>query len=90
MFDLYLTGTYKKDLKLLAKRGYDLNLLANVVSDLRIPKQLPPHNHPHPLTGNYSGFEECHIRGDWLLIYRYHENDVLELTRTGTHSDLFR
>jgi len=34
---------------------------------------------------------ECHIQNDWLLIYQI-QNDilVLELTRTGTHADLFK
>lgn len=39
------------------------------------------------LSGNWGGFQECHIQSDWLLIYRIDGND-LYLTRTGTHSDL--
>ena len=90
MLDLFLTGKYKRDLKVLAKRGYDLELLADVVDKLRILEQLPAKNHQHSLAGGWVGFDECHISGDWLLIYRYHGDDLLELTRTGTHSDLFR
>lgn len=42
------------------------------------------------LTGDYIGFRECHIRPDWLLIYRVDgEQLMLFLFRTGTHSDLF-
>lgn len=45
----------------------------------------------HQLSGNFSDFRECHIEPDWLLIYRIYEDEViLELIRTGTHSDLFR
>ena len=42
------------------------------------------------LTGNFSGYYECHIKPDWLLIYLI-ENDILTFTLidTGTHSDLF-
>ncbi|WP_174854847.1 type II toxin-antitoxin system mRNA interferase toxin, RelE/StbE family [Streptococcus suis] len=42
------------------------------------------------LTGNFSGYYECHIIPDWLLIYLI-ENDILTLTLidTGAHSDLF-
>lgn len=41
------------------------------------------------LTGDYGGFREYHITRDWLLIYRYRENELLLLlSRTGTHSDL--
>ena len=33
---------------------------------------------------------ECHIKPDWLLIYKYIDNDlVLLLFATGSHSDLF-
>jgi len=37
-----------------------------------------------------TGFRECHITPDLLLVYLI-EKDVLvlTLTRTGTHSDLF-
>lgn len=38
---------------------------------------------------NYKGMRECHIEPDWLLIYRIEaERLILELIRTGTHSDL--
>ena len=44
----------------------------------------------HDLKGRYSGFRECHIQPDWLLIYLA-EDEILTLTLvdTGTHSDLF-
>ena len=52
---------------------------------------LPPEYRDHALIGNYQGVRECHIRPDWLLIYKINENVlVLELLRTGSHSDLFR
>jgi mRNA interferase YafQ len=44
----------------------------------------------HPLKSNWKGFLECHIEPDWLLIYRLNEDkEVLELARTGSHSELF-
>ena len=40
--------------------------------------------------GNWEGYRECHILPDWLLVYKYIEDElILYLTRTGTHSDLF-
>ena len=44
----------------------------------------------HALSGDYTGFRECHIQPDWLLVYRV-DGDALELFlfRIGTHSDLF-
>lgn len=51
---------------------------------------LPSKYRDHPLTGDYSGFRECHIRPDWLLIYKIEEEILtLTLTRTGSHSELF-
>ncbi|HEY5510370.1 MAG TPA: type II toxin-antitoxin system YafQ family toxin [Prolixibacteraceae bacterium] len=44
----------------------------------------------HLLSGNYNGYWECHIKPDWLLIWRQDDKTkVIELVRTGTHSDLF-
>ena len=47
----------------------------------------------HALRGNYVGYREYHIKPDWLLIYKKTDNNelqILELARTGTHSDLFK
>ena len=89
MLDLKYTGKIKKDLKLCQKRGLDLRLLEKVIDTLRIPEPLSARNREHDLRGEYTGFKECHIAPDWLLIYRYN-NGYLELIRTGTHSDLFK
>ena len=43
------------------------------------------------MSGNWAGHRECHVLPDWLLIYRIEDNVlVLTLSRTGSHSDLFR
>ena len=91
MLDVVLSNQFKKDLKLASKRGYDLNLLNNVVEKLANEEVLDAKYKEHELSGNYKGFKECHIQPDWLVIYRS-ENDilVLTLTRTGTHSELFK
>ena len=56
---------------------------------LREDADLPAACRPHKLSGNYSGYWECHIAPDWLLIYVYPDDDTLGLIRMGTHSDLF-
>lgn len=39
---------------------------------------------------DYNGMRECHIEPDWLLIYQIVRNElILNLVRTGSHSDLF-
>ena len=85
------TGQFKKDLKLCQKRGLDISLIAAVIKLLSVGKQLPEKYQDHALSGNFAGCRECHILPDWLLIYEYSDSSlILYLTRTGTHSDLFK
>ena len=88
MLDVRYSARFKKDLKNCGKRHYQTERLKQVVEVLRIPEALPPKNSDHHLSGNYTGYRECHIGPDWLLIYRYQENELF-LYRTGTHADLF-
>lgn len=83
------TTQFKRDYKLAMRRGLKIELLENVIATLAMGESLPEKNKDHALSGNWSGYRECHIQPDWLLVYRM-ENDVLvlTLTRTGTHSDL--
>ena len=90
MLDIVLSNQFKKDLKLMNKRGVNLELLDTVVNKLANNEVLDEKYYDHALTGNYIGYRECHIKPDWLLIYRINNNELyLFLSRTGTHSDLF-
>lgn len=90
MLDVVLSNQFRRDLKLAAKRGYDLDLLDEIVTKLANKETLPEKNRDHNLTGKYAGFRECHIQPDWLLVYRVDETEIiLFLSRTGTHADLF-
>ncbi|WP_314905237.1 type II toxin-antitoxin system YafQ family toxin [Selenomonas artemidis] len=85
------TSRFQKDLKRIAKRGYDTELLSAVIKKLANGEPLEQKHHDHMLTGNYIGCRECHITLDWLLIYEISDDTLLlYLTRTGTHSDLFK
>ena len=89
-YEIEITNKFKKDYKLIKKRGYDINLLKHVVKMLAYGEKLPPEFLDHSLSGNYHGYRECHIEADWLLVYKIEKNTVvLILSRTGTHSDLF-
>ncbi|MBQ7596980.1 MAG: type II toxin-antitoxin system YafQ family toxin [Clostridia bacterium] len=91
MLKVLRTGKFDRDLKRLQKRGYDLSKMNAVVTLLADEQPLPEKNRDHDLKQNYRGFRECHIEPDWLLIYQVNKgNLILILTRTGTHSDLFR
>lgn len=87
MLDVEYTSKFKKDFKTCVKRGYNMQLLQDVIDVLRIPESLPPKNKDHNLKGNFKEYRECHIEPDWLLIYNQTDK-VLKLARTGTHSDL--
>ena len=91
MLTLVLTKKFKQDYKRVKKSGKNLKLLEEVVDLLLAEQTLPEKYKDHALTGNFSGFRECHIQPDWLLIY-YIENKTLSLTltRTGTHSLLYK
>ena len=85
------TTKFQKDLKRIQKRGYDISLLTEIIKSLASGEKLPEKNRDHSLSGDYSGCRECHITPDWLLIYEIDNGElILYLTRTGTHSDLFR
>ena len=91
LLELKTTSQFRKDLKRLAKRGLDIDLLDEVIHTLRQRKPLDPRHRDHMLVGDYSGFRECHILPNWLLIYLVDGvNLVLTASRTGTHADLFR
>ena len=84
------TSAFKRDYKLMMKRHLPIEKLQAIVEKLRNGEKLPPANRDHALTGNWANHRECHIVPDWLLIYQIHEDIlILELTRTGSHSDLF-
>ncbi|WP_317854577.1 type II toxin-antitoxin system YafQ family toxin [Chakrabartyella piscis] len=88
--EVKFTSQFKKDLKLAKKQNKPIEELFVVIEQLANQETLEPKYHDHPLSGNYSGYRECHIQPDWLLIYGV-KNDILTLVlyRAGSHSDLF-
>jgi mRNA interferase YafQ len=85
----YYTNLIKKQLKLLEKRGYKMSLFKEVVDMLLDGVPLPEKYRDHALTGNKTGYRDCHIKGDWVLIYKIDKNVLtLVLSETGTHSDI--
>ena len=89
IYELILTGKFKKSLKRAKKRGLDISLLEEVVDMLQNDIKLEDKYRDHELKGNFKGFRECHIQPDWLLMY-LKEEDVLTLTLvdTGSHAEL--
>ena len=88
MKSLLLTGKFQRDWKRLERRGYDRARLDAIVDAIRGGRPLPISTRAHRLKGQWKGFWDCHIAGDWVLIYEVTGEEVT-LVRTGTHSDLF-
>jgi mRNA interferase YafQ len=90
MLTFTTTSQYRRERKLAEKRGRNISLLNGIINTLLEEKPLDPKHRDHPLSGDYTGFRECHVQPDWLLIYTVDAGQlVLTASRTGTHSDLF-
>jgi len=93
MFNIDASNKFLKDLRLLKKRSVkDLAALKEIISLLAENghRAIPPKHVPHKLSGKYKGYWECHVKPDLLLIWEEKETlRLIELVRTGTHSDLF-
>jgi mRNA interferase YafQ len=49
---------------------------------------LPRRYFDHPLSGAWSGFRDCYIRPDLVLIYEKPNADTLRLVRLSSHGEL--
>lgn len=90
MLTIKRTSQFKKDFRRAIKQGRNITDLNLVIEKLANEEILEDKYPDHALKGEWSGFRECHINPDWLLIYlRDDKNLILSLTRTGSHEDLF-
>ena len=89
MLTLKTTTRFEKDYKKARKAGRDISRLKRVMAWIANEQPLPPELRDHKLIGNYRGRRECHLAGDWLLIYKIDGNTVV-FERTGSHSELLR
>jgi len=88
-YEIVQTARFRKELKQIVRRGYNLQLMDEVVEKLAARTSLDKKHRDHALSGRWSGYRECHITSDWLLIYQIFDDVlVLSLSRTGTHADL--
>ncbi len=89
MKQVHFTKRFKKDLKKVLSQGRLYEDFEAIVDQLTQNQTLDKSYKPHKLSGEYSQFWECHIKPDWLLIYKF-DTSNLWLVRTGSHSELFR
>lgn len=90
-WELRPTTRFRKDVRMLKKRGRDLKKLEAALCLLQETGELPASYRPHPLRGELSGCLDAHIEPDWLLIYEVlFEQRIIVLRRSGRHVDIFR
>ena len=68
------------------KRRKDMNKIYDIIVNLIWNEPLPEHCREHGLSGNYEGLTDCHIQGDWIMIYRKSDEKIV-FYFTGSHSD---
>lgn len=83
------TSQYKKDYKRFRNNPVKIQKLFKILQLLQSEIPIPAEYSPHSLTGNYSGYMECHIESDFLLIWYDPHSDQIDLVRLGSHSELF-
>lgn len=84
------TKSFVKDWDKLSRAGrYDMRQLKEAMM-LLIANDAPlgPEWLDHPLKGDWADHRECHIGGDFLLIYQVEGNSI-NFVRAGTHAELF-
>ena len=87
---------FSKDWERLSKSGrYDMNRLKEAIVLLIANEgMLPAEWKDHPLKGGWAGYRECHVGGDFLLIYQVDDEagkgGMIVFVRAGTHSELFK
>jgi len=89
MLILDYSSQFKKDFKKITKLSIpEIIEVGHVISTLQKSLILDAKYVDHALVGNWHDFRDCHIKPDFVLIYRIHET-YLQLARIGTHNDVF-
>lgn len=84
---LILKKKFSKDVERMKRTGRDMSRLAEVIDLLAEGEPMPSNYRDHQLGGNFKDYRECHLGGDWLLLYQLTEESVI-FVRTGSHSEL--
>jgi mRNA interferase YafQ len=84
--DFAFTNQFKKDLKLMEKRRKNMDKTYEIMALLIWGEPLPERCREHGLSGNYERLADCHIEGDWVMIYRKSDEKIV-FYYTGNHSD---
>lgn len=89
MKELRFSTQYKKDAKRFRNQPKKMEKVAALLQMLRDEIPIPDVYKPHLLTGNYAGCMECHIEGDFLLVWIDETDNLIGVLRLGSHSEIF-
>lgn len=81
-YELYESPMYIEDRECLEKRGHDLSGLDEAIALLLDGERLPRRYKIHGPESDSDGLWNCHMKGGWILLYRYSkERMILEAVR---------
>ena len=88
-YTIDFSNRYKSQHKKLSAK--DAQKVDTIIRRLADGESLEPKYHDHTLKGDYSGFRECHIKPDLLLIYQKQDDKlILYCLNVGSHSEIFK
>ena len=93
MYEIRLTKSFRKSLKRIVRSGQHKSIedeLIDVLGTISKKHDLPRRYKDHALKGEYSGYSECHLKPDLLLIYQIDTREnVVYAVDIGSHPELF-
>ncbi len=90
-YTIKFTNDFKRAYKKIKKQGKDIRKLKSIIIKLANEELLEPKYKDHALYNDkrFKDCRDCHIEPDWVLIYKYLEEEiVLLLVNTGSHSQI--
>lgn len=88
MYKLETSSRFDKQYKKIS--ASDRALVDEVIAILLQGKPLDKKYKNHNLKGRFHNYQECHVKPDLLLIYKYnHDECVVICICIGSHSNLF-
>lgn len=82
------SSRFKRDVEKAKRSGRDMAKLTAIMTAIAERRRLEPAREDHALRGEWKGYRDCHVEGDWVLIYKV-EGGKASFARTGTHSEVF-
>lgn len=86
------TKQFRRDYAKFKRSGKNITKLNHIMGLLIQGDALPAKHRDHALQGEWQYLRDCHIEGDWLLLYALgidEGKETITFHATGTHENLF-